>query len=187
MTVAAVVLAAGEGSRFAGPDHKLLTVVRGKPVVRWAVDAAVQAGLDETVVIEGAVDLGEVIGPDVTLVRNVDWELGQAVSLQVAVQYASMRGHEAVVVGLGDMPDVTASAWRAVADAHHDGLVVTATYDGVRSPPVRLDGAVWPLLPMSGDEGARSLMRSRPDLVVEVACDGEPTDVDTMEDLLRWS
>jgi CTP:molybdopterin cytidylyltransferase MocA len=48
MTTAAVVLAAGGGSRYAGPTHKLLADLRGQPVVLWAVQAALGASLDET-------------------------------------------------------------------------------------------------------------------------------------------
>ncbi|MDH3754856.1 MAG: nucleotidyltransferase family protein [Acidimicrobiia bacterium] len=185
MTIAAVILAAGAGSRFEANTHKLLAPAKGRPLVCWAVEAAVEAGLDETIVVTGAVDLIDILPTDVTVVHNEDWAKGQAISLQVALRYAGMVGHEAVVVGLGDMPAVPASAWRAVAEA--EGDIVTATFDGRRSPPVKLDGAVWPLVPMGGDEGARSLLRSRPDLVVEVSCDGEPLDLDTVEDLRQWS
>ncbi|HVN51898.1 MAG TPA: NTP transferase domain-containing protein, partial [Acidimicrobiales bacterium] len=108
----AVVLAAGEGSRFAASGdagHKLLAELRGRPVVVWAVEAAVDAGLATTIVVEGAVALGDVLREAglidrVTVVPNERWSEGQAGSLARGLAAADAAGAGAAVVGLGDQP-----------------------------------------------------------------------------------
>jgi CTP:molybdopterin cytidylyltransferase MocA len=182
----AVVLAAGAGTRFGGPDHKLLVAWRGRPLVSWALGQAVAAGLGQTWVVTGAVDLASagVVAPGVTVLVNERWAEGQATSLQVAIEAAwVVPAVGSLVIGLGDQPLVPAAAWRAVATSRGRPIAV-ATYRGRRRNPVRIDRECWPLLPPTGDEGARALMRERPDLVMTVACDGDPADVDTIEDLL---
>lgn len=184
MTTAALVLAAGEGSRFTGPAHKLVAPFRGRPLWEWAVDAAVDAGLDATYVVTGAVALS--LPQAVVEVHNEAWAEGQATSLAAGVAVVRADGHDAVVVGLADQPLVGADAWQAVAGSTETPIAV-ASFDGQHRPPVRLAAEVWPLLPTAGDEGARSLMRKRPDLVTAVPCSGQPVDIDTLEDLERWS
>lgn len=184
---AAVVLAAGAGSRFGAPTHKLVAPFRGRPLVAWAVASALEAAIGPVVVVTGAVDVGEELGElarSVELVTHGRWSEGVGSSLTRALAWCSERGLVAAVVGLGDQPLVPASAWRAVAAAR-GAPIVTATYEGRRRPPVRLDRTVWPLVADHVDEGARELMRRRPDLVAEVACDGDPADIDTLEDLRR--
>jgi CTP:molybdopterin cytidylyltransferase MocA len=186
VTIAAVVLAAGGGSRFVGETGKLLAPFRGRPLVSWAVDAALGAELDETVVVTGAVDLSAALPPDITLLHNEAWASGMASSLRVGLDWCERRGHVAAVVGLGDQPLVPTEAWRAVA-AWTGAPIAVATYSGRRRNPVKLDSSVWCLVPVTGDQGARVVMSSRPALVREVACAGDPADVDTVEDLRLWS
>ena len=182
---AAVVLAAGSGSRFHGAEPKLLAPFRGRPLVCWAVEAALAAGFPETIVVTGAVTLDSVLPPGVTLVDNPAWSDGQATSLQAAVATAGDHGHDVVVVGLGDQPLLTPEAWHRVGQA--TTLIAVAVYGGRRGHPVRLAREIWPLLPATGDAGARHLLAGRPELVGEVPCPGQPVDVDTVEDISTWS
>jgi CTP:molybdopterin cytidylyltransferase MocA len=186
MTTAAVILAAGGGSRFVGDTSKLLVSFRARPLVTWTVDAALGADLDETIVVSGAVDLSAVLPADVTVLGNEAWASGLASSLRVGLDWCERWGHAAAVVGLGDQPLVSADAWRAVATSTGAPIAV-ATYSGRRRNPVRLARSVWSLVPVTGDQGARAVMTSRPELVREVACPGDPADVDTVEDLRQWS
>jgi molybdenum cofactor cytidylyltransferase len=191
MTTAAIVLAAGGGSRYrasGGDSHKLLAQYLGRTVVEWSIEAAAAANLDATYVVRGATDLPvpPLAAGAVRFVRNDRWQEGIATSLQAGITRARREGHSAVVVGLGDQPLVLADAWRRVAATSRTPVAV-ATYNGVRGNPVRLSSLVWPLLPTGGDEGARVVMRRRPDLVVEVPCPGRSADIDTVDDLREWS
>ncbi len=186
MSRAAVILAAGAGSRFGRPGEKLRANVGRATILGAAVAPALEAGLDELVVVTGATDLSDLCPPEATVLSNGNWKEGQATSLRAAVDWCHRQGHSAMVVGLGDMPGLTAEAWRTVAEAP-GGPIVVATYRGRRGHPVRLDAEVWPSLPLGGDEGARALIARHPELVTEVACSGRPADIDTREDLRRWS
>jgi molybdenum cofactor cytidylyltransferase len=186
----ALVLAAGGGSRFVGTTHKLLVEIAGKPVVRHVLEAVAASGVSPIIVVTGAVSLEEVLttplpgNPDVVVTHNDRWRSGMASSLQCGLVVARQRGLAGVVVGLGDQPGVPASAWRQVADT--DAPIAVATYHGVRRNPVRIHAELWDQLPHDGDEGARTLIRVRPELVTEVACEGNADDIDTADDVARW-
>lgn len=180
----AIVLAAGGGSRFHGGGHKLDADIGGRKVYDWALRAAVEAAIGRVVLVTGALDI-QVSDPDVTVVHNPQWASGLASSLQVGLATARQDGAEAVVVGLGDQPLVRASAWQAVAAS--PSPIAVAIYGTTRGNPVRLHAEIWPTLPTSGDEGARSVLRIYSTLVEEVPCEGSSSDIDTVEDLERMN
>jgi CTP:molybdopterin cytidylyltransferase MocA len=199
-----VLLAAGAGSRFEGDVHKLSAILPEtahhpeQTVLERSLTHAIDAEVGPIVVVTGAADIGPadsapgsapdarsgLVRPEVTICHNDRWADGQITSLHAGIDAARALGATNVVVGLADQPGIGADAWRTVAAT--DGPIVVATYAGRRANPVKLDQAVWPLLPTTGDEGARALMRVRPELIREVPCSGHPTDIDTTEDLRRW-
>lgn len=189
MTVAGVLLAAGEGSRFTSGSHKLTARLRGEPVVAHSLRSMAAAGFNQLLLVTGAVDLSEIAAAiaaeadvEIDVVVNSEWRSGQASSLQAAIALLRRTDHSAAVFGLADQPDVGVAPWRVVGAS--EGPIVAATFNGKRRPPVKIDRSVWDLLPQHGDDGARILMREHPELVSEVPCSGNPFDIDTVDDLV---
>ena len=195
----AILLAAGAGSRFTAPGHKLTAELpargpeRASTVIERALAHVVAADIGPVVVVTGAVPdvltkLPTGLSPSVIVRHHPGWDAGQASTLRVGLAVAAELGATSAVVGLADQPFIEPDAWQAVAAAR--GPIAVATYDGRRGNPVKLDAGVWGLLDdlaaAHPDEGARALMRVRPDLVREVPCIGSPADIDTEEDLRRW-
>ena len=188
MTVAIAILAAGRGSRLGGDDAKPLVVLRDRPLVTWALDAAVGSGLHPIWLVTGyrGSDVRAAAPQGVDVVHNRHWRQGIASSLKAALEaitpYAEVT---AVCIGLADQPQVGSEAYRRLAAAHADGAqLAVATYDGVRGNPVLLARSLWAEAnQLEGDVGARQLMKSHD--VVEVPCEstGSAVDVDTPEDL----
>ncbi|MCP3934193.1 MAG: nucleotidyltransferase family protein [Actinomycetia bacterium] len=185
MTTAAVLLAAGEGSRYDGPTHKLLAPIDGSVVFERSLIPVLAAGFDEVIVVTGACELGRFIPDGVTIIDNPIWDEGQATSLAAAVDYLQAGLHDAAVIGLADQPGVTTDCWRSLRESNAD--LAAASYEGRQRNPVRLARSVWPELPREGDIGARQILRARSAEVERITCSGNSDDIDTLEDLRSWS
>ena len=192
-TVAGVLLAAGEGSRFGQP--KALVELNGQTLAERGVDLLRAGGADPILVVTGAVPLEL----DRTLtVDNPQWRTGMGSSLRAALHALTEAGRGpdigpdigAVVVALADQPLVGAEAVARLIAAYRDGAsVAVAAYHGQPRNPVLLAREHWPevIATATGDQGARTFLRTRPELVTLVECGdtGRPDDIDTPADLAR--
>jgi CTP:molybdopterin cytidylyltransferase MocA len=170
-TVAAVVLAAGEASRFGSPKQRLLLP---RVLARLA-----RAPVHEIVVVEGAHPLDpcddQGHGVPCRVVVCPEWDRGPGSSLRCGLR-ALGADVEAAVVVLADGPDLAPEAVDRVLHAWRGGGgVVAASYGGSRGHPLVVGRADWGDVP---DEGLQARA------VRLVPCDdlGAPGDVDTPED-----
>lgn len=171
--VAAVVLAAGEATRFGAPKQRLLL-----PVV---LDRLRQSPVDEIVVVAGAYELdlpGDTLSLGIPgrIVACPEWARGPGASLRCGL--ATLEGSvEAAVVVLADGPDLAPEAIGRVLDAWRTGGgIVAASYRGARGHPLVVGPDEWDDVPDAG-------LQQKPARLV--SCDdlGSPGDVDTPDDL----
>ena len=112
-------------------------------------------------------------------------------SLVLAVAYASNLSPTAkgFVIALADMPYIAPSTINAVASQILQGAeIVIPTYAGKRGHPVGFSAKYRDaLMRLSGDEGAKSIVKTHADQVLLLACDdtGILADIDTPDDLAQ--
>lgn len=180
-----VIPAAGRGSRFAGPQHKLEQPFGGSTVLGSTVRHAVQTQLPVVVVTTEALQpiVAELLAArDIVVLSAFDAARGMGHTIATGV--AERSGAPGWLVLPGDMPLVRPDSILAVATALEQHAVVYAQHLGRRGHPVGFSAELYSeLIALTGDEGARRLMARYPAHGQEVDDPGVLLDVDTAADL----
>jgi molybdenum cofactor cytidylyltransferase len=187
----AIVLAGGFGSRFGG--GKLTAPWRGGRLIDGALAAAFAAPVRTVSVVTGAdgavAEVARAFAARVgqadrlRLVHAADHAEGMAATLRAGI--ASLPGDTAgAFVFLGDMPRVPPAVLPRLAEAlaGAGALAAAPVFEGQRGHPVLFGRALFAgLLALTGDEGARNVLRGLgPALALaEAPDDGVLFDVDT--------
>lgn len=158
--IVGILLAAGFGRRF-GADKRLVEI-EGLPL---AVHSArkLQAACARSIVVLRPEDDALAGHPglqECTVVRCADAERGMGHSLAVGV--AASADAAGWLIALADMPFIDQASYRVVIDALLAGATLAQpSYQGRPGHPVGFTAA-WrdSLLALSGDVGARELIRS---------------------------
>jgi molybdenum cofactor cytidylyltransferase len=185
--ISGIVLAAGEGRRFGGT--KQLVELGGVPLGQYAIDALDAAGVDEIVVVSGhdatTVERGLVVPAVGRFVRNERYREGQSSSLAVALHEVADESEGAVVL-MADQPGVTSEDVGALIEAFRSqrGAIMRLLYTDGPGPALLSREIYAEAGHLHGDVGARALMASHPEWVVDVPIDRPtPIDVDVSDDL----
>ncbi|MGZ5130554.1 MAG: nucleotidyltransferase family protein [Caldimonas sp.] len=184
-----IVLAAGNGSRFAAGSHKLAAPFGEESVLATTLRHAIESHLHVVVVTTAPfADLARssIAARDVVIVPEVGSDgasqLGMGHSISAGV---SARPHASGWLILpGDMPLVQPATLQAVARQLDHHPVAYAQHRGQRGHPVGFAAELYSeLVALSGDEGARRLVARYPAYGVELDDPGILIDIDTADDL----
>jgi molybdenum cofactor cytidylyltransferase len=186
--IAAVLLAAGAGSRFGG-DKLLHPLDDGVAIAAHAARNLLAATPDVIAVVRWGdfplYDMLEQEGCQVTMFQGA--ARGMGASLAHGVGQA--RSADGWVVALADMPRVPAAIIKEIIAALEGGALVAApVHKGERGHPVGFGAALREeLLALDGDLGARAVVDRHRDSVQLIECDdpGVLFDVDRKSDIAR--
>jgi molybdenum cofactor cytidylyltransferase len=186
-SIAAIVLAAGSSRRM-GAVNKLLLEYAGEIAVRRAARAALDAGINDVIVVIAAGDdhiVGTLHGLRVRIVENPDHAEGIASSIRAGVA-AVAPAHAGALVMLADMPLIAPRHLLPLLEAFVEReSIVVPYYCGRRGNPVLWGRDYFgELTTLSGDVGARALLERHSDRVIRIEApdDAVLVDVDTPQD-----
>ena len=191
--LAAIILAAGDSRRM-GTPKALLPDPDGRPFVARLVRSFSAAGIDEIVVVTGAMHdaIVDAIAIDASparplCVRNPDPSRGQISSLWAGLEAANRSDIEGVLVTPVDIPMVRTTTIRQVAEAwaRTQAPIVRPVVGEQHGHPVLFDRVTFEALreaPLT--EGARVVVHANADRIVNVTVDDDGclVDIDTPAD-----
>ena len=191
--VGCAVLAAGAGARFDQSRSKLVSMVRGKLLLQWALDAACGSRAERCSAILGAHE--DVVRAAVDFrrcatYRNGAWREGMSASIRLAVE--AHEDDDALLFVLGDQPrvgradlDALIARWCEAPSA----IVMLRRGDVSGAPAIFGRSYFDRLRALEGDAGAKRLLRAgRPQLAYVEAADADAfADVDVIADLAAFS
>jgi molybdenum cofactor cytidylyltransferase len=189
--IGAVILAAGTSSRLGQP--KQLLPFRGQPLLQHLLDQTRPLPFSSRVLVLGAYakDICQAIEPGAwTTVINADWAAGMSGSLRLGVEESLKQNPatEHLLFLVSDQPFVSESFLRELIQKHIDSQspITASEYGGSTGVPAVFSKTYFAeLMALSGDQGARKLLKAHADAVQHISFEDGSFDVDTLEDVER--
>ncbi len=186
--VAAVLLAAGQSTRF-GEADKMMADYRGKPLAVHALESLASLPFAHLIAVvrphaDAPVLHRKLDRRNYDLLVNARPEDGLSGSIALAAARATDLKCQGILICLADMPDVPQTHLMALCLAAVDIRSVVASTDGlISTPPAFIGRKHFPeLIALKGDVGARAMLSHALQIETSVRA---LHDVDTPDDLRR--
>lgn len=182
-----IILAAGQSSRFGSP--KQLLHYKSKPLLQYTLDTAKKLPFDVFCVLGAYPDEinREVDFSETVVVNNENWSEGLSSSIKCGLG-AVLQTHpetEAIILVLCDQPFLTTDILsQIIENYHHTGQpIIHCLYGDTSGPPTLFHKSLFPyLMELSGNQGAKKVVKMFPEKVAYVDFPKGKFDIDTQED-----
>ncbi len=183
-----IILAAGRSARLGSP--KQLLSYQGKNLLQHTIDAAHESQAGPVIIVLGS-DMDEIAaGLDqihLTIVKNLNWESGMASSIGCGINAANnlYPDTEAVILMVCDQPFVNSKLLKDLIKKQEESgsSIVASSYENILGTPALFHKKHFDeISALTGDTGARSLIKRYAESIEAIPFDLGSIDIDTIED-----
>lgn len=179
-----LLMAAGNASRFNA--NKLMADFRGKPLIRYAMEAIAQYGFDQIVVVTQYPQIEAMAGEfGFDCIRNEYPEWGASYTIRLGTQ--ALQDCDGVLYMVSDQPQLTAESVRHIVETWKqtpDCVIAPASGERTGNPCIFPQKLFAALMALEGDVGGKKVIRQHPELLRTVQIEAEQLfDCDTPEAL----
>jgi molybdenum cofactor cytidylyltransferase len=186
MNISAAILAAGKSIRMG--QQKMLLPWGNATVLGKVIETLQSAGIEDIVLVINSKIALQVTSYELRVMLNDDGEMLTSIQLGLQAQKPSA---EAMLICLGDQPQVEERSVRSVCDAfrQNKSRIVAPSYQMRRGHPWLIARELWDeVLRMRAPESMRDFLNARKDDIFYVDYDSPSIlqDLDTPADYLKY-
>lgn len=187
--IAIAILAAGASKRMGSP--KQLLKWEDSTIINHVIETCKNTVVNDVIVVLGANYediIRDINDTSVTVIHNKKWTLGLGKSIAFVVQYCldSKANRDGLLVVLADQPYVTTSFLNKMIEAFHvddEAILATEYHVHKKGVPVLFHKKYFEaLVRLTGDDGAKSILKQQKAFVKAIQPDFKNIDIDTAQD-----
>ncbi len=187
MTLATLILAAGESRRF--KSCKLLAKINALTLIEQQLTLAEALTPNSVYIVVGAyaVDIKNKLPSSVQILENKQWQQGIGKSLSYGI--SRLKKYDAVLVLLGDQIALTGQDLKKLKSQwlSNTSKIVCAGFGSVIGVPAIFPKEIYTdIIQLQGDSGAKKIILNNMSSVVVVDMPSAKIDIDTTDDLDKF-